>query len=207
MHVYRPAVLPDNRRLVWYPLAICGLLSVVGRFTHILPLIVCPLLVVAIFPGLPIAFHAVFFLSVRITLQGHTFSVTDYAGDPFVSYPRRQKIALSDVAYVYHVAKEAEAHKSDGPLPDPFRNTLIRIKKYRTADADPRRVGAVARSDNGLVLSDREGEKKIYVMHFHDLSKKDWQQLARRIQEANKDISFLMSKKETAGLLGKAKKH
>ena len=206
MHVFRPAVLPDNRRLVWYPLIICGFLSGVGYFAHILPLAICPLLVLAIFPGIPIAIHSVYFLSVRITLHEDTLSVTDYAGDPFVKYPRRQKITLSRVSYVYHLEKEAIAHKTETAPSAPFRNTRINLKKYRAAEANPRRAGALSRTDNGLILSDRDGHHKVYIMHFHDLAKKKWQQLGRLFQEANVGISFLMSEKEKKGLLGHTKK-
>jgi hypothetical protein len=202
VQVFRPALLPDNRRLVWYPLTICGVLAALGYFFDNLPLVIIPLLVTAVFPGIPIAIHSVYFLSVKITLHGDTLIVVDWAGDPFVSYPRRQEIALSRVAYAYHLQKEAEAHKTETDSPAPFRNTRINLKKYRTANSDPRRLGAVARTDNGLILSDREGQRKIYIMHFHDLAKKDWQQLASRLQEANPDISFLMDEKEKEGLLG-----
>ena len=157
---------------------------------------------VAIFPGLPIAIHTVYFLSVKITLQNNILSVTDYAGDPFVSYPRRQKIPLSRVAYIYHLEKEATAYKNEAKPPVPFRNTLINLKKYRVADANPRRTGAIARTNNGIILSDRQGQYKVYIMHFHDLAKKDWQQLGRRFKEANENMLFLMSKKEKKGLLG-----
>ena len=202
VRVFRPALLPDNRRLVWYPLAICGVLAAVGYFLDNLPLAIIPLLVVAVFPGIPIAIHSVYFLSVKIMLYEDTLIVVDWAGDPFVSYPRRQEIALSRVAYAYHLQKEAEAHKTEAAPPAPFRNTRINLKKYRTANSDPRRIGAVARTDNGLILSDREGEHKVYIMHFHDLAKKDWQQLGRRLREANANISFLMDEKEKTGLLG-----
>jgi extradiol dioxygenase family protein len=47
-----------------------------------------------------------------------------------------------------------------------------------------------------------QGQDKVYIMHFHDLAKKDWQQLARRLQEANADISYLMDEKEKKGILG-----
>lgn len=202
MRVFRPALLPDDRRLVWYPLAVCGALAVTGYFLSNLPLTIIPLLVVAVFPGTPIAIHGVFFLSVKITVAGDTLIVVDWAGDPLVSYPRRQEIALSCVAYVYHLQREADAHKGGGEAAAPFCNTRIRLKKYRAADADPRRAGAVARSDNGLVLSDAEGQNKIYIMHFHDLARKDWQQLARQLLERSKTISFLMTDREKNGLLG-----
>ncbi|MGD2149574.1 MAG: hypothetical protein PVF99_03105 [Desulfobacterales bacterium] len=202
IRVFRPALLPDNRRLVWYPLTICGILAILGYFFNNLALAVIPLLGVAVFPGIPIAIHSVFFLGVKITLYEDTLIVVDWAGDPFVSYPRRQEMALSRVAYVYHLQKEAEANMT-GTVPwAPFCNTYIKTKKYRAANANPRRAGAQARSDNGLVLSDKEGEDKVYIMHFHDLSKKDWQELARQIRKRKKDISFLMTDREKKGLLG-----
>jgi hypothetical protein len=204
LQVFRTALLPDNRRLVQYPLTICGVLAAVGYFLDNPPLVVIPLLVVAVFPGIPIAIHSVYFLSVKITLHGDTLTVVDWAGDPFVSYPRRQEIALSQVSYVYHLQKEAEAHTTETTPAVPFRNTRINLKKYRTANSDPRRIGSVARTDNGLILSDREGQHKVYIMHFHDLAKKDWQQLGNLLQEANADISFLMGEKEKGGLLGHA---
>ena len=131
-----------------------------------------------------------------------TLNVVDWAGDPFVRYPRRQEIALSRVAYVYHLQREAEAHKVETVPSAPFCNTSIVTEKYRTANADPRRTGTVARTNNGLVLSDSEGENKIYIMHFHDLSREDWQDLARQFLKMNKTISFLMTEREKKGLLG-----
>ncbi len=204
VQVFRPALFPDDRRLLWYPLAICGVLAALGYFLDSLPLIIMPLLVVAVFPGMPIGIHSVYFLSVKITLHGDTLIIVDWAGDPFVSYPRRQEIVLSRVAYVYHLQKEAESHKTETAPPAPFRNTRIKLKKYRAANSDPRRGGAVARTDNGLILSDGEGQHKVYIMHFHDLAKKDWQQLGRRLREANAEISFLMGEKEKRGFLGHA---
>lgn len=200
--VFRPALLPDDGRLVWYPLAVCGALAVTGYFLSNLPLTIIPLVVAAVFPGIPIAIHGVFFLSVKITSHGDTLIVVDWAGDPLVSYPRRQEMTLSRVAYVYHLQREADAHKGQAEPAAPFCNTRIRLKKYRAADADPRRVGAVARSNNGLVLSDAEGRNKIYIMHFHDLARKNWRRLARLLLERNEAISFLMTEREKNGLLG-----
>jgi hypothetical protein len=201
-NTYRPAILPDTRRMIWYPLVVCGILSAAGLITRILPLAICPLCVMAIFPGIPVAIHTIYFLSVTITLRGNRLCVADYAGDPFVLYPRRQEISLPNVAYIYHLDKEAQAHAEKTTPSAPFANTRINMSNYRAADADPRRRGAVARTDNGLVLSDSEGRSKVYIMHFHDLSKKDWQQLARRFREINAGISFIMSANEMKGLVG-----
>ncbi len=202
VRVFRPALLPDNRSLVWYPLAICGVLSALGYALGSFPLAIIPLLAVAVFPGLPIAIHSLYFISVRITVCGDTLNVVDWAGDPFVRYPRRQEIALSRVAYVYRLQREAEAHKLETAPSAPFCNTRILSEKYRTANADPRRTGTLARTNSGLVLSDSNGENKIYIMHFHDLSREDWQNLARQFLKKNKTISFLMTEREKKGLLG-----
>ena len=92
VRVFRPALLPDNRSLVWYPLAICGVLATLGYALGSFAFAIIPLLAVALFPGLPIAIHSLYFLSVRITVCGDTLNVVDWAGDPFVRYPRRQEI-------------------------------------------------------------------------------------------------------------------
>ena len=178
------------------------MLAIVGYVIGNIPLAVCPLIVLAIFPGMPIAFHSIYFISVRISLQDGTLSVRDFAGDPFVSYPHTQTIELAQVVYVYHLGNEAEAHLGSATPPTPLRNTRLKLKKYRTANADPRRGGVVARTNNGLVLSDRDGEHKIYVMHFHDLSKNSWQELARELRKRNEAISFLMTEKEQKGFFG-----
>jgi len=52
------------------------------------------------------------------------------------------------------------------------------------------------------LVSDKDGEAKVYIMHFHDLSQRDWQKLARQFQKWNKDSSILMTDKEKKGLLG-----
>jgi hypothetical protein len=113
VQVFRPALFPDNRRLVWYLLTICGLLATREYFLDNLPLAIISLLVVAVFSGIPIAIHSLFFLSVKITLYGNMLIVVDWAGNPFVSYSRRQEIALSRVAYVYHLQKEVEANTAE----------------------------------------------------------------------------------------------
>ena len=204
IHTFRPALIPDNRRLVWYPLAICGVVAALGYLFANLLLVIMPLLVVAVFPGLPIAIHSVYFLSIQMTLDGDKLTIVDWAGDPFVSYPRRQEIVLSRVAYLYHLKKEAEANMTKSAPPPPFCNTFINTKKYRAADKNPRRIGVVARTNNGLVLSDKNGENKVYIMHFHDLSQKDWQKLAGEVQKRNGEISFLMNDKEKKGVLGQS---
>ncbi len=201
MEVFRPAIFPDKKSPLWYPFMICGGLAITGVFLSNLYLVAIPLIVMMVFPGIPIAVHTVYFLSVKITINGDRLTVVDWAGDPFVSYPRRQEIALSTVAYVYYLKKEAKAHISKTPPTAPFHNTRIILKKYRAALRRPRRAPALARTDNGLILSDKEGEHKVYLMHFHDLSKTDWQRLANLIWAANGDISFIMDESDKKGLL------
>ena len=189
---------------MWYPLTICGVVAALGYFLGNLPLVIIPLLVVAVSPGLPIAIHSVYFLSIQMTLEGDKLTIVNWAGDPFVSYPRRQEIVLSRVAYLYHLKKEAEANMTKSAPPPPFCNSSINTKKYRAADKNPRRIGVVARTNNGLVLSNENGENKVYIMHFHDLSQNDWQQLAREVQKRNRAISFLMNDKEKKGVLAQS---
>jgi hypothetical protein len=41
-------------------------------------------------------------------------------------------------------------------------------------------------------------------MHFHDLSQKDWQELARLLQQASPSMLFEMTEHEKKGLLGRS---
>ena len=202
--VYRPSLLPDDRALVWYPLAICGILTTTGCVLGIALLAIIPLFVAALFPGMPILIHGIYHISVRITICGDALTIIDRAGDPFVSYPRRQEISLNRVVYAYHLGREAKENKGKTRPPEPFCNTRLKIEKYRAADADGRRAGTVARTNNGLVLSDHKGDRKIYLMHFHDLSQTDWQSLARAIVARNSSVTLIMSDREKNAFLGPA---
>jgi len=199
---FRPSVLPDDKRLIWYPVGVCLVLAIAAGLM-VDPLVaVVPLAGLLILPGLPIAIHALYFFSVKIVLTHDRLIVIDFAGDPFVSYPRRQEIQLSSIAMTYHLEREADAQRSRTATEAPFEYTQIRVKKYRAANADPRRVRVVARTNNGLVLSNENGDQKVYLMHFHDLAKPDWQRLAREILARSPHITILMSAQEKNGLLG-----
>ncbi len=50
----RPAVLPDNRKTVPYPVVVAGIV------------VVLPLIILAVFPRLPILFHVVYWGFVKV---------------------------------------------------------------------------------------------------------------------------------------------
>ena len=198
--VYRPAVLPDNKKFVFYPLVVCGLIAAAGGIAGNLVMAVLPLIFLAVFPGLPVFFHTILFLSVKIIAEGNMITVINWAGNPYLRIPRRQDISLPEVAYIYYLEKEAEGHRSDGMPEHPFVHTCLKKNKYFRANRDPRCVGAVARVNRTLVLADLDAEKKLYLTNVHDLSSAKRKQLVERIQKTNPDIDFLMDDKEVKSL-------
>jgi len=62
-------------------------------------------------------------------------------------------------------------------------------------------LSATAKVDNALVLTNKDGTEKVYLMHFHDLSRQAWQSLMQDIKNHNPNITYLMTKSEYNNLL------
>ena len=102
----RPAVLPDDKRLFSYPVIVGLGVSAVGVFLANMIMIVLPLIVLAVFPGLPVLFHLIYHLFVKIEVLPDKVIVTDYVSDPIVRFSRRQEITFSEISYIYYLGKE-----------------------------------------------------------------------------------------------------
>jgi len=77
----RPSILPDNKKLVIYPLMICLVTAGIGIIIKNPIVIVLPLIVLAVFPGLPVFFHLLMHIFVKIELHPHKIVVKDYPVD------------------------------------------------------------------------------------------------------------------------------
>ncbi len=309
----RPSILPDNKRLVIYPVVVCLLIAGIGIIIKNLIVIVLPLIVPAVFPGLPIFFHLLMHLFVKIELHPDKIVVKDYLGNNIVRAPFLQEMAYADIAYIYYLSKEInllmnlhsklkkfklspkendytrenlvakygvpaekieEFEKStqnilndytatailmklddiyrkynipkkaaknisrelqndekfnyeylrdrlkDYPvdiedlneLKDeisnikvdiirPFLLTKVNLTKYKKVAGYRGGMSATAKVDNALVLTNKDGTKKVYIMHFHDLSRVDWQLLMQDIKNHNPNVTYLMTKSEHNNLL------
>ena len=89
----RPSVLPDNKKLVIYPLMVCLVIAGVGFIVRNLIVIVLPLIVLAVFPGLPVFFHSLMHIFVKIELHPQKIVVKDYLGNNIVRPTRPQETA------------------------------------------------------------------------------------------------------------------
>jgi hypothetical protein len=308
----RPSVLPDNKKLVIYPLVVCLVIAGVGIIIKNLIVVILPLIVLAVFPGLPIFFHLLMHIFVKIELHSNKIVVKDYLGNNIVRPGWLQEMAYADIAYIYYLSKEInllsnlrsklkkfklspkefdytkenltakysvpfekieEFEKSsqnilndytatsilmklddicrkynipkdtaknisrelqndenfnyeylrdrlnDYPvdiedldeLEDEFSNikvniiqpfllTKVNLVKYKKVAGYRGGISATAKVDNALVLAGKEGTKKVYLMHFHDLSKENWQSLIQDIKNHNPNIAFLMTKSEYKNL-------
>jgi hypothetical protein len=311
----RPAVLPDDRRIFSYPVVIGLAISMVGFFLDNNIMLVLPLIVLAVFPGLPVLFHLIYYLFVKIEISQDRLVITDRVSDRFVRFKAHQEISFSELRYINYVGKEInlllnlrsklkkfkipasetdytktnlvsrysvpealfekfekssqktltdytatavlmkldeiydkynisketrnnikKALKSNSnfnykylktalcnyaissqdleSLSDEFTNidvdilapfllTKVNLGKYRKAERSRHGAHVTARVDNSLVLSNKDGTKKVYFMRFHDLSEQDLHRFIERVNSKQPDIRYLLTKRELERLLGK----
>lgn len=304
----RPSILPDNKKLVIYPLVVCLVIAGTGIIIKNPIVIVLPLIVLAVFPGLPVFFHLLMHLFVKIELHPNKIVVKDYLGNKIVLLPFLQEIAYADIAYIYYLSKEinllqnlrsklkkfklspkefdytkenliakyavpaekieqfekdsqnilndytatAILMKLDGiyskynipketvkningelqedekfnyeylrnrlkdypidvedldELEDeisnikvdiirPFLLTKVNLAKYKKVTGYRGGMAATAKVDSALVFANKDGTEKMYLTHFHDLSRQAWQSLMQEIKKHNPNITYLMTKSE-----------
>jgi hypothetical protein len=309
----RPSILPDNKKLVIYPVVVCLVIAGIGIIIKNPIVIVLPLIVLAVFPGLPIFFHLLMHLFVKIELHPDKIVVKDYLGNNIVRPPFLQEMAYADIAYIYYLSKEINLLKNlrkklkkfklspkendytrenlvtkhsvpaekleefekssqnilndytatailiklddiyrkynipkstaknisrelqsdekfnyeylrdrlkDYPvdiedlneLKDEFSNikidiirpfllTKVNLVKYKKIAGYRGGMSATAKVDNALVFANKDGTEKVYIMHFHDLSRDAWQSLMQDIKNHNPNITYLMTKSEYNNLL------
>lgn len=312
MRTLRPAILPDNKKFVIYPvlfgLGVAGL----GVFLGNPILMALPLILLVVFPGLPILFHAIYHFFVQFQILADRLVVIDRVSDPFVRSWGRQEIRFGDIEYCFYVDKEAhllmnflkklKPHKVsaterdyrrenllskyqvpvsvldkferssqktlndetatgvilevegfckrndipknvtkevckelerdqglsfdavrkklspfvvdlndldrlrdefsslDTPEVAPFLVTRVKLKKLRNIESTRHRHAGI-RSRAGLVLSNKDGTNKAYLMHFRNLSRQDQRALAAAIRDRSRGVTYLMTPKEAEALL------
>ena len=309
----RPSILPDNKKLVIYPLVVCLVIAGIGIIFGNLIVIVLPLIVLDVFPGLPVFFHLLIHIFVKIELHPHKIVVKNYLGNNIVRPPCLQEMAYADIAYIYYLSKEISLlmnlrnklkifklspkendytkenlaaqycvpaekienfEKSSQNILNDYTATAILIKLddiYRKYNIPKKTAGSINRElknderfnyeylrdrlkdysvdiedlselkdefsninvdivrpflltkvnlakykkivgfrggmsttskvDNALVVSSKNGTGKVYLMHFHDLSREGRQSLMQDIKNHNPNITYLMTKSEYNNLL------
>jgi hypothetical protein len=113
--------LPDNRKMFAIPVVAAVALSAMCWASGLHAAALVPLIVIVVFPGLPIFFHLIFFLAVKFEIFADRLVVVDYAGDKFVKLPRRQEMHFDDIDYVYYLEKEINL----------LLNLRTKLKKYK----------------------------------------------------------------------------
>jgi len=311
----RPAVLPDDRRLFLYPIAVGLVIMATGFCLDNRIMLVLPLIVLAVFPGLPVFFHLIYHLFIKIELLPDRLVVTDWVSDGFVRCDRHQEIFFSEMYYVTYLSKEInlllnlrnrlKAFKIPGRETDytkanlvsrhgvpealferferssqkaltdltatgvlmrldeicdkydvsretrnrikkaltndsnfnfeyleavfagysidsqdldslideltrinadtvaPFLRTNVNLARYQRAENQRHGAHVTARIDNGLVLSNEDGTKKVYFTHFHDLSNRDLHRFIEVVRSRQPRAEFLMTQRELRRLLGR----
>jgi hypothetical protein len=240
LQVIKPAILPDDNIFYWIlAVEITGLL--VGAILHNRTVALSSLMFMAVLPGMPLFFHAIFHLTVTVKVFDDKLTIHTFAGSSsFIKIPWRQEIFFKDITYVYYLDKEIKflqafcSHqrafkklseetdftfnnlskkymlsreyfdewfkKTEELFPDLksvdarfFLKTNLNLKKYTFIETRVKGYTATARSKAYLVLSDKDGNKKVYFANFYDLSGKDSRGLLKTLKEKNPSINFLMN--------------
>ena len=63
-----------------------------------------------------------------------------------------------------------------------FLLTKVNLAKYKKVAGYRGGLAATAKVDNALVFASKDGTKKVYCTHFHDLSRESWQSLMQDIK-------------------------
>ena len=126
MRTLRPAVLPDNKNFVLFPVLIGLGVASTGILLGNPVVIALPLIILAVFPGLSTLFHLVYYLSVQFQIFPDRLVVIDRASDPFVRSRGRQEIEFGNIAYLFTVDKEAHL----------LTNLLQKLKPYNVPETE-----------------------------------------------------------------------
>ena len=137
MRTLRPSVLPDNRKLILYPLVVGLSVAATGVILGNPVVIVLPVTILAVFPGLPLLFHAVYHFFVEYQILADRLVVIDRVSDPSVRSRGRQEIEFGSIAYCFYVDREARL----------LMNLLTRLKPYNVpvAETDYRKENLMAK--------------------------------------------------------------
>ncbi|MHC4707910.1 MAG: hypothetical protein ACYS8I_12600, partial [Planctomycetota bacterium] len=82
----------------------------------------------------------------------------------------------------------------DADILAPFLLTKVRLSKYEKRERQRHGTLATVKTNVGLVLSNKDGANKVYMMHFHDLSEADLHRFIDTINAARPGIKYLMTK-------------
>ncbi len=137
MRPLRPSVLPDDRKLVLYPLVVGLSVAATGVILGNPVVIVLLLTILAVFPGLPLLFHAVYHFFVEYQVLVDRLVVIDRVSDPSVRSRGPQEIEFGSIAYCFYVDREAR----------PLRNLLGKLKPYNVpvTETDYRKENLMAK--------------------------------------------------------------
>jgi hypothetical protein len=109
LEVLRPAVLPDDAWLLCLFLAAETIGALYGFVAHVPVALFLSLVVMGLFPGMPLAFHSILHFTVRIGVFEDRFEVSSVSPlQRFLRVGRVQQLRFKDISYAYYLEKEID---------------------------------------------------------------------------------------------------
>ena len=135
-------------------------------------------------------FICFFYFAFAVKIPDDRLEVIDYTANPFLAIDKKQEILFKNIDCIYYLEKEEEPKKS------PFLLTKLNLSKIEKIRKIPIRGFSSFYPDIihwCLVLSNQEGNLKIYISRFNNLCDKDKRQLISVINKKKHTIEYLMS--------------
>jgi hypothetical protein len=112
LQVLRPAIWPDDKIIFYWVLAVEAAALLAGVIWHRPVAVFLSLVAMGILPGMPLFFHTIFHLSVKVEIFDGRFVITSYAGDRLIKLEKEQELLFKDIEYVYYLNREIEFLKA-----------------------------------------------------------------------------------------------
>jgi hypothetical protein len=109
LEVIRPAILPDDVWLLYLFLAAETIGALYGFIAHVPVALFLSLVVMGLFPGMPLAFHSIARFTVRIELFEDRFAVVSVRPlGGLLRIGREQRLGFKDISYAYYLEREID---------------------------------------------------------------------------------------------------
>jgi len=104
-HVIKTTILPDDKRLISYPIYSALIIAIAGLLLEN-KIIIFVSLIIPLLMGFAISIHLLYFLFTKIEIYDDKLIIVNRIGHKIVKSNSRQEIYFDDIDYVYFLEKE-----------------------------------------------------------------------------------------------------
>lgn len=88
-----------------------------------------------------------------------------------------------------------EFSNADVKIVSPFLLTELNVEQVEKSENSGNNISVIVSVNKTIVLSNRDGTKKVYLSFFHSLRRADWQKLIHVINQNKSTVKYLMTRR------------